>query len=126
MLLPVSVILAALLFTGCSASTNFELPAEFTGAYNEALTAPLVKAIADTDDVQLSQFSQKLLEGYKLSELKENAENETGSIASLLPDIRYINKVAMETTLREAGKTLDDPELSDFYSSFINRIGIDN
>jgi hypothetical protein len=123
---PAVLIMAAFLFAGCSAANEQQLVTEFSGKYKEALTTPLEKAISETDDADLAQFSQKLLDGYKLDELNSDTGDEAGSIASLVPDIRYINKVAMETTLKEAGKTLQDPELSEFYNSFMQRIGVDN
>ena len=130
LLLPAALLLTALIFTGCSASINsetneLEVPAEFTNLYQQSLTSPLEKAISETEDVELAQFTQKLLDGYQLNEIDNNGD-EAGSIAGLLPDIKNINQVAMETTLVEAGKTLTDPELSEFYSSFVQRIGIDN
>lgn len=130
LLLPAALLLVALIFSGCSPTINsdaseLEVPDELANFYQESLTSPLEKAISETDDAELAQFSQKLLNSYQLTQTENNGD-EAGSIASLLPDVKYINQVAMETTLVEAGKTLKDPELSEFYSSFIQRIGIDD
>lgn len=119
------------MFSGCSTSAyenknESALPAEFPGIYKQAVTSPLERAISETNDPELAQFSQKLLQGYELDKLNTDISSDTGDMASLLPDIKNINKVAMETTLKEAGKTLSDPELSEFYSSFMKRIGVDN
>jgi hypothetical protein len=130
LLLPTALLLVVMIFSGCSTTINsdtseFEVPDELANLYQESLTSPLERAISETEDTELAQFSQKLLDSYHLTQT-ENDGDSAGSIASLLPDVKYINQVAMETTLVEAGKTLKDPELSEFYSSFIQRIGIDD
>ena len=130
LLLSAALLLVVLIFSGCSPTINsdtneLEVPDELASMYQESLTSPLERAISETGDEELARFSQKLLDNYQLTQT-ENNDDTAGSIASLLPDIKYINQVAMETTLVEAGKTLKDPELSEFYSSFIQRIGVDN
>jgi hypothetical protein len=130
LLLSAALLLVVLIFSGCSPTINsdtneLEVPDELANMYQESLTSPLERAISETGDEELARFSQKLLDNYQLTQT-ENNDDTAGSIASLLPDIKYINQVAMETTLVEAGKTLKDPELSEFYSSFIQRIGVDN
>jgi hypothetical protein len=130
MLLPAALLLVVMIFSGCSATINsetneLEVPDELANIYQESLTSPLERAISETNDPELAKFSQKLLDNYQLTKTENNGDS-AGSIASLLPDVKYINQVAMETTLVEAGKTLKDPELSEFYSSFIQRIGIED
>jgi hypothetical protein len=130
MLLPAALLLVVMIFSGCSATINsetneLEVPDELANIYQESLTSPLERAISETNDPELAKFSQKLLDNYQLTKTENNGDS-AGSIASLLPDVKYINQVAMETTLVEAGKTLKDPELSEFYSSFIQRIGFED
>ena len=130
LLLPAALLLVVMIFSVCSPTINsetneLEVPDELANIYQESLTSPLERAISETNDPELAKFSQKLLDNYQLTKTENNGDS-AGSIASLLPDVKYINQVAMETTLVEAGKTLKDPELSEFYSSFIQRIGIED
>lgn len=125
------IVVALFLFTGCSMAASDinsepELSPELTNLYRQAVTSPLEKAVGETRDVELAQFSRKLLAGYNLDNSPSRPGKDAGSISSLLPDIKNINKAAMEMPLKEAGKTLTDPELSEFYNSFIERIGVDN
>jgi hypothetical protein len=129
-LLSAALLLVVMVFSGCSPMINsntneLEVPDELANLYQESLTTPLERAVSETDDPELAQFSQKLLDNYQLTQ-NENNGDSAGSIASLLPDVKYINQVAMETTLVEAGKTMKDPELSEFYNSFIHRIGVED
>jgi hypothetical protein len=130
LLLSAALLLVVMIFSGCSPTINsetneLEVPDELANIYQESLTSPLERAISETNDPELAEFSQKLLDNYQLTKTENNGDS-AGSIASLLPDVKYINQVAMETTLVEAGKTLKDPELSEFYSSFIQRIGFED
>jgi len=46
-------------------------------------------------------------------------------MADLVPDIAKIQKNALDTTLKEAGKQLKDKEISDFYNRFLSNCGLD-
>lgn len=127
--LPV-VILCFLLFAGCSAAVQAEnnnsvLPSQVTDAYKKALIWPLDKATSETKDADLAQFCQKLTSGYELDKIGENSGSDSNSAASLVPDLKNIEKVAIDMPLKEAGKTIQDKDIADFYNSFIESIGVD-
>ncbi|OGO18536.1 MAG: hypothetical protein A2Z02_03145 [Chloroflexi bacterium RBG_16_48_7] len=97
--------------------------ADFTKIYKNALISPLTKATSEATDPQLAQFSQKLVSAYGLENTGANT-NEQSNLSDLVPDIAKINKVALDMPLKEAGKQIQDKELSEFYNRFISRCGV--
>jgi hypothetical protein len=98
---------------------------EISKVYKQALKSPLDKAISEVKDPELAQFSKKLLQSYELNNSDAGSKTEQASLANLVPDIKKINKVALNLPLQEAGKQIKDPELADFYKSFVASIGAD-
>jgi hypothetical protein len=98
---------------------------EISKVYKQALRSPLDNAISEVKDPELAQFSKKLLQSYELNNSNVGSKTEEASLANLVPDIKKINKVALNLPLQEAGKQIKDPELSDFYKSFVASIGAD-
>jgi hypothetical protein len=98
--------------------------ADFTKIYKNALISPLTKATSEATDPQLAQFSQKLVNAYELDKTGANT-NQQSNLSDLVPDITKINKVALNMPLKEAGKQIQDKELSEFYNRFITRCGVD-
>ncbi len=98
---------------------------EISRVYKQALRSPLDSAVSEVKDPELAQFSKKLLQSYELNNTDAGTNTEQASLANLVPDIKKINKVALNLPLQEAGKKLKDPELSEFYKSFISNIGAD-
>ncbi|MCX6006892.1 MAG: hypothetical protein NTZ34_06485 [Chloroflexi bacterium] len=96
---------------------------DFTKFYKNALISPLTKATSEVTDPQLAQFSQKLVTAYELDKTGANT-NEQSNLSNLVPDITKINKVALDMPLKEAGKQIQDKELSDFYNRFITECGV--
>jgi len=90
-------------------------------SYKKSLTAPFV-AIDNVKDPEIASFSRKLMQAY---DLNNNTEKNTSGLASLLPDVTSIHRVAMDMPFIEAGKQIQDQELSDFYQGFISSIGVD-
>lgn len=92
---------------------------------DEALTAPLTRAVSEVKDPQIAAFSQKLVQTYGLEDTasQSNVDDASG-LVNLLPDVAKIHRTAMDMPLIEAGKQLKDKELSDFYQSFISSIGV--
>jgi hypothetical protein len=97
---------------------------EFTRLYKEALITPLTKAANETKDAQLASFSQKLINSYELDKTASNV-NEQSSLSDVLPDLVKINKVALEMPLKEAGKQIQDKEISEFYNRFVTKCGVE-
>ncbi len=121
----------AVLFMGCSSVLQAEdskavIPtAELSNVYKQALLEPLNKANSEIKDPEIAQFSQKLVQAYELNKTSENSYNgERAGLASLLPNISKINKVALDLPLKEAGKQIADKEIAEFYNSFITRTGV--
>ncbi len=98
--------------------------ADFTKIYKNALISPLTRATSETTDPQLAQFSQKLVTAYELDKTGANT-NEQSNLSELVPDLRKITKVATDMPLKEAGKQIQDKELSEFYNRFISRCGVE-
>ncbi|MBN1376229.1 MAG: hypothetical protein JXA01_08750 [Dehalococcoidia bacterium] len=98
--------------------------ADFTKIYKNALLSPLTQAVDEVSDPQIAKFSQKLIQSYELEETTTGI-SEQSNLSDLLPDLKKINKAAMETPLKEAGKQIQDKELSDFYKRFIKNCGVD-
>lgn len=98
--------------------------ADFTKLYKNALLSPLTTAAGEASDPQIAQFSQKLIQSYDLEETGTGI-NEQSDLSELLPDLKKINKAAMETPLEEAGKQIQDKELAEFYNRFITKCGVD-
>ncbi|MBN1376478.1 MAG: hypothetical protein JXA01_10015 [Dehalococcoidia bacterium] len=98
--------------------------ADFTKLYKNALLSPLTTAAGEASDPQIAQFSQKLIQSYDLEETGTGI-NEQSDLSELLPDLKKINKAAMETPLKEAGKQIQDKELAEFYNRFITQCGVD-
>ena len=103
------------------------IPTEpLTSIYKQSLIAPLNKATSEVKDKDLAKFSQNLIQSYELD--KQNStlnSDDPSSLSNLLPDIAKINKLALITPLKEAGKLIHDKELSAFYYRFLSVLGID-
>jgi hypothetical protein len=97
--------------------------ADFTKIYKNALIGPLTKATSEVKDPQLAQFSQKLVQSYELDKTGANT-NDQSKLSDLVPDISKITKNAMNMPLIEAGKQIQDKDLSDFYNRFITNCGV--
>ncbi|RPJ62923.1 MAG: hypothetical protein EHM12_03510 [Dehalococcoidia bacterium] len=97
---------------------------DFTKIYKNALISPLNKAASEVTDPQIAKFSQTLVQSYELEKTGENV-NEQSNMSDILPDLKKIHKTAMNTPLKEAGKQIQDKELSEFYNRFITNCGVD-
>lgn len=95
---------------------------DFTRIYKNALIAPLKQATVEATDPQLARFSQKLILSYDLERTGENA-NQQSNLSDLLPDLKKINKAAINMPLKEAGKQIQDKDISEFYTRFIDSCG---
>jgi hypothetical protein len=99
--------------------------ADIAKVYKQALVSPLNKAISEIKDPDLASFSQKLVQSYDLENTTANTSDQS-SLSNLLPDVAKIEKNAIDMPLKEAGKQLQDKDLSDFYNRFITSCGVDN
>lgn len=97
---------------------------EVARAYNKALTESLNKAANEATDPDLARFTRNLIASYPIGTATDGSQGSDQSAASLVPDIKAITKIASDSVLREAGKNIKDKEISDFYYSFINGIGV--
>ena len=98
--------------------------ADFTKIYRNALISPLNKAASEATDPQIAKFSQTLVQSYELEKTGGDV-NEQSNMSDILPDLKKIHKTAMNTPLKEAGKQIQDKELSEFYNRFITKCGVD-
>ena len=63
---------------------------------------------------------------YRLSDIPGTlADPEEAGLSKLLPDIKNINKTALSLPLKEAGKTIYDPEIAAFYYNLLESSGWD-
>jgi len=127
-LLSFLVLCAIFLLVGSSITQADEnepglIASQLAPVYKKALSSPLEKASSEATDPEIAQFTSKLVQAYKLDQTADQSTD--GDLASLLPDIKTIEKTAMDSMLKEAGKQLNDKELSDFYNSFIQGIGVE-
>lgn len=97
---------------------------EVVKTYQNALLGPLNKATSEVKDPEIAGFSQKLVRSYELEKIGAGDTSKT-EISDLVPDIAKIQKTALNTTLKEAGKQLKDKDLSDFYNRFITNCGVE-
>jgi hypothetical protein len=118
------MLLAIPAITNADSSQPMISPADFIKAYQQALTGPLNKATSEVKDPELARFSQNLVKSYNLEQVGAGDTGKT-ELADLVPDVAKIQKTALNSTLKEAGKTLKDKDLSDFYSRFISNCGVD-
>jgi hypothetical protein len=118
------MLLAIPTYTNADSSQPLISPADFIKAYQQALTGPLNRATSEVKDPELAKFSQKLVLSYELEKAGTGDPNKT-ELSDLVPDLAKIQKTALNTTLKEAGKQLKDKELSDFYNRFISNCGVD-
>ena len=95
---------------------------EISKVYKQALQSPLDKAVDEIKDPEIAKFSKKLVQSYELSNSSDYQTNQA-SLANMVPDIKKINKAALNLPLQEAGKQIKDPELSEFYKDFITAAG---
>lgn len=109
-------------YTNADSATTVSL-ADFIKTYQQALTGPLNKATSEVKDPEIAQFSQELVQSYELEKVGAGDANKT-ELSDLVPDLAKIQKSALNTTLKEAGKQLKDKELSEFYSRFISNCGV--
>ena len=96
---------------------------EISKVYKQALQSPLDKAVDEIKDPEIAKFSKKLVQSYELSDSYTGHQTNQASLANMVPDIKKINKAALNLPLQEAGKQIKDPELSEFYKDFITAAG---
>jgi hypothetical protein len=116
--------LPSMLTADNSVTSNTISAADFASVYKQALISPLTRAASEVKDPQIAQFSQKLVTSYELDKTGTNV-NEQSNLSDLLPDIVKIQKTALDMPLKEAGKQIKDPEISEFYARFIKNCGVD-
>ncbi len=105
-------------------SQSITAPSDFIKSYYQALTNPLNKAASEVKDPEIGQFSRKLINSYNLESIS-TTDPDKAELYNLVPDIAAIQKNALRTTLTEAGKTLKDKDLSEFYQRFLSNSGLD-
>jgi len=118
------MLLAIPAYTNADSSQPLISPADFIKAYQQALTGPLNKATSEVKDPEIARFSQTLVQSYNLENVG-SGETSNKELSDLVPDVAKIQKTALNTTLKEAGKQLKDKELSEFYTRFISNCGVD-
>jgi hypothetical protein len=108
------------------AANNQSVPptTDISKMYKQAVASPLVKAGGDIKNQEISQFYQKLVQSYELSNT-DSSSDESLSLASMLPDIKGIYKTASDLPFKEAGKQIKDKEIAEFYYNFISAIGVE-
>ena len=115
------MILAIPAYTNADSSQSISVT-DFIKSYQQALTGPLNKAVSEVKDPEIAQFSQNLVKSYELEKVGSGDANKA-ELSDLVPDIAKIQKTALDTTLKEAGKQIKDKDLSDFYQRFISNCG---
>ena len=106
-----------------SGSAVTEMSSDNT-TFREDVYSLLQEAGNEIQDSDTNQYYQKLIQGYELDEpLPELPEGEEPSPADILPDITKINQIALTLPLQEAGKNIQDGEISEFYYSFLESAG---
>lgn len=97
---------------------------ELVSVYRQALIDPFNKAASEVRDPQIAAFTKKLVDIYELNKTGSNVDDKSG-LSDLLPDIAKIHKSALNMPLKEAGRQIEDNELSEFYNRFITNCGVD-
>ena len=106
-----------------SGSAVTEMSSDNT-TFREDVYSLLQEAGNEIQDSDTNQYYKKLIQGYELDEpLPELPEGEEPSPADILPDITKINQIALTLPLQEAGKNIQDGEISEFYYSFLESSG---
>lgn len=111
-------------FSNADSSLSPVSSSDIISTYQNSLISPLNRATSEVKDPEIAGFSQKLIKSYELEKVGAGDASNT-EISDLVPDIAKIQKTALNTTLKEAGKQLKDKELSDFYHRFITKCGAD-
>ena len=111
-------------FSNADSSQTAITATDVIKTYQNALLGPLTKATSEVKDPEIAGFSQKLVKSYELEKVGTGDSNKT-ELSDLVPDIAKIQKTALNTTLKEAGKSLKDKDLSDFYNRFLTNCGVD-
>ncbi len=97
--------------TGTDPATG-DSPISAAGTIAEVLNGT-ADGITDTD---IAAYYEKLVDSYRLDEMAAGAEP--------LPDIDNITRQAIMLPLQEAGKTIQDEEIAEFYQDFLVRTGL--
>ncbi len=95
-------------------------PATSDGAISAAgtITEVLNGTVDGITDTDIAAYYEKLVDSYRL--------DETAAGAETLPDIDNITRQAITLPLQEAGKTIQDTEIAEFYQDFLVRTGLTN
>jgi len=92
--------------------------------FREDVYSILQEAGNEIQDSDTNQFYQKLIRGYELDQPpSEPPGDEEPSPADILPDLTKINRVALVLPLEEAGKSIRDDEIAEFYYTFLEGAG---
>jgi hypothetical protein len=92
---------------------NINIAATDNGTSMQDLTDALNRVRSEIHDPEILAYYDKLVTSYHLEDTP----------ASGIPDIEAVQRSAMTMPLVEAGKTIKDPDLKDFYQQFLERSG---
>ena len=83
---------------------------------SQTIAAVLDGAGSGITDADTAAYYQKLVDSYRL--------DETAADAETLPNIDNITRQAITLPLLEAGKTIRDREIAEFYQDFLESTGL--
>jgi len=102
-----------------------DIPVLSAETYNKALLSMFQRTEGQVQDREIGGFYQKLISAYSLdNNLVESTSGEVSDQSSMLPDVRTIQNTALSLPFQEAGKNIQDKELSEFYQKFVTSAGL--
>ena len=102
-----------------------DIPVLSAETYNKALLSMFQRTEGQVQDREIGGFYQKLISAYSLDKnLVESTSGEVSDQSSMLPDVRTIQNTALSLPFQEAGKNIQDKELSEFYQKFVTSAGL--
>jgi len=85
--------------------------------------ASLAKVSTEINDPDTKNYYDKLTSSYDLNNVNNDASTASAATTAL-PDITKIQQTALSLPLTEAGKTITDKDIAQFYQKFLSDVGI--
>jgi hypothetical protein len=92
---------------------NIEVAVTDNGTSMQDLTDVLNQVRSEIQDPEILAYYDKLVTSYHLEDTPANG----------IPDIEMIQRTSMTMPLLEAGKTIKDPQIKNFYLQFLEQSG---
>jgi hypothetical protein len=100
-----------------------EVQDTIAGVYSNSASSLLKEAGNQITDEDIADYYRQLCDGYGLDEQSSAMAHQEQNAATDIIPVENINRTALCSMLEEAGSTIRDKELAEFYYQFLDKAG---